>query len=174
MRLPFTDKFLWDLYSFIEKTGKTFDLFALRTIKEAFYPDFYKLRRKYERNKAKREFSQFVNYLKKKGYIKIKGLKEKQGIILTKKGADKVLTIKFKTKEKKRRPDGKWQMIIFDIPEKKRHLRNLLRENLHFLGYKILQQSVWICPYDVLKETEGFLRKHTLDPYVKLFLIEET
>ena len=54
-----------------------------------------------------------------------------------------------------------------------KHLRDLLRENLYFLGYKMLQQSVWVCPYNVSKETEAVLRKYSLDPYVKLFLIEE-
>ncbi len=76
-------------------------------------------------------------------------------------------------KKKKRRPDGKWQMVIFDIPEKKRVLRDIFRENLQILGYKILQQSVWVCPYEISKETEGIIRQYSLDPYVKLFLIEE-
>ncbi|NOQ67825.1 hypothetical protein GQ568_00095 [Patescibacteria group bacterium] len=64
-------------------------------------------------------------------------------------------------------------MIIFDIPEEKRYLRNLLREKLLLLKYKMLQQSIWICPYDVQKETEFILREHSIDPYIKLFLIEE-
>ena len=173
MKISLTDKFLWDLYTFIEKADKSFDLFSPRTIKEAFYPDLFRLKREYERKKAKRQFSQFVNYLKKKGYIKIKNLKEKRGVIITKKGINKVLVAKIKSKERKRRNDKKWQMIIFDIPEKKRHLRDLLRENLHFLGYRMLQQSIWVCPYNVFKETEAFIREYSLDQYVKLFLIEE-
>ncbi|PIP23356.1 MAG: hypothetical protein COX36_03765 [Candidatus Nealsonbacteria bacterium CG23_combo_of_CG06-09_8_20_14_all_38_19] len=173
MKLPLTDKFLWDLYNFIEKIDKAFDLFYPRTMKEVWFPDIYKLRREYERREDRRQFSRLIYYLKKKGYIKIKNLEEKQGVILTKKGAEKVLKIKFKLKEKKKRPDGKWQMVIFDIPERKRHFRDLFRENLRILGYKILQQSIWVCPYDVSEETEGIIRKYLLDPYVKLFLIEE-
>lgn len=173
MKLPITDKFLWDLYNILEKTDKTFSLFAPRTIKEAFFPNFYKLKQEYKRREAKRQFSQFVYYLKKKGYIKIKNLEQKQGIIFTKKGAEKILTIKLKLKEKKKRSDGRWQMVIFDIPEKKRHLRNLLRKTFKLLGYKILQRSVWICPYDVSRETEEIIQKYSLDQYVKIFLIEE-
>jgi len=37
----------------------------------------------------------------------------------------------------------------------------------------MFQQSVWICPYDVYKETEEIVRKFSLDPYVRFFLIEE-
>jgi hypothetical protein len=174
MRLPLTDKFLWDLYSLIENTDRISESFIPpRTMREALFPDFYKLKREYERRKAKKRFSQFINYLKNKGYITIKNLEEKQGVLLTRKGFEKVLTTKFKIKERKRRPDRKWQMIIFDIPEKKRHLRGLLREKLHLLKYRMLQQSVWVCPYDVLKETEEFLRLYSLYPFIRLFLIEE-
>jgi len=174
MKLPLTDKFLFDLYNLLEKIDEISEPFIPpRTMKEVLSPSFFKLRRMYERKKAKRQFSQFINYLKKKGYIKIKNLEQKQGVILTKKGREKVLKVKVRIQNKKKRPDGKWQMIIFDIPEKKRHLRNLLREYLYSLGYRMLQQSVWVCPYDILKETETILREYSLDPYVKLFLIEE-
>jgi len=174
MRLPLTDQFLLDLYNFIQKIDRASELFIPpRTMREALYPDFYKLKREYERKKAKRRFSQFVDYLKKKNYIQIKNLKEKQGILLTEKGFEKITNLKFKIGERKRRSDGKWQMIIFDIPENKRYLRDLLRQKLYLLGYKMLQQSVWISPYDVSKETEKFLRKYSLDSYVRLFLIEE-
>lgn len=122
--------------------------------------------------KAKRRFTQFINYLKKKGYIEIKNLKEKQAILITKKGIEKVIRTKSKLIKKKKRPDGKYVMIIFDIPEKKRYFRNLLRAKLYSLGYKMLQQSVWISPYDVLEETEKFLREYSLDQYARLFLIE--
>jgi len=173
MRLSLTDEFLWNLYNFIEEIDRNFDLFYPRTMKEVWFPDLYKLRQEYERKRTRRYFSQFINYLKKKGYIKIKNLEQRQGVILTKKGAEKVLKIKFKLKEKKKRADGKWQMVIFDIPERKRYLRDLFRENLRILGYKMLQQSIWVCPYDVSKETEGIIRKYSADPYVKVFLIEE-
>ena len=173
MKIPFTDQFLLDIYDFIEEIDKAFDPFGIRTIKEAYCPGLYKLRRRYERRKARKQFSNFVSYLKRKGYIKIKNLEAKQGVMLTKKGMEKVLKVKLRTRPRKKRRDKKWQMIIFDIPEKKRFLRDLLRENLRILDYKILQQSVWVCPYDVLKETEKIIRRYSLDNYVKLFLIEE-
>jgi len=173
MRIPITDQFLLNLYNFIEKLDKTFDLFAPRTMKEAFYPDIYKLRKKYARKRTKKQFTKLIYYLKNKGYIKIKNLEEKQEVILTKRGVEKVLKIQFRTMKKRGRPDGKWQMVIFDIPERKRDLRDIFRENLQLLGYRMLQQSVWVCPFDVLKETEGVIRQYELDDYIRLFLIEE-
>jgi len=172
MKLPFTDKFLWNLFKLLAE-GESSDLFAPRRIKTVCYPDFYKLQKLHEKEKMKMRLSQVILYLKKQGYIKIKNLKQKQGFILTKKGLEKTLKIKLKMIKKKRRADKKWEMIIFDIPENKRILRDTLRENLQLLDYKMLQKSIWVCPYDVLKETEEIIHNHSLDPYVKIFLIEE-
>lgn len=173
MRLPFSDKFLLDLYDFIEKMGDVSDIFSPRPWKEVWNPEFHKFRYQYQKKQEREKFYQLIYYLKRKGYIKIKNLEQKQAALITHKGADKILKVKIRTKEGKKRADGKWQMIIFDIPENKKRLRELLRDALHFLKYQKLQQSVWVCPYDVLKETEAVLRKYYLDQYVKLFLIEE-
>ncbi|MFH1838265.1 MAG: hypothetical protein ABH808_02080 [Candidatus Kuenenbacteria bacterium] len=174
MKIPFTDQFLLNLYDLIEEIDRTSEkFFPPRTMQEFLYNDFYKLRKEYERKKDKKYFFQFINYLKKKDYIEIKNLKNKEGILLTKKGTEKVLNLKLKTEKRKRRSDKKYQMIIFDIPEKKKYLRDLLRKKLLQLEYRLFQRSVWVCPYDVLKETEKFLREHSLDPYVRIFLIEE-
>ncbi len=173
MKLPISDKFLWLLYNFIEQLDRIYDLGAPRTMREAVYPEFFRFKREWERKEARKNFSRLIYYLKKKGLIKIKNLKTKKGVILTKKGKEKVFKIKYKIVERKKRKDKKWIMAIFDIPERKRGLRDLLREYLHLLGYQMLQQSVWICPYDVLKETEEFLAKYSLDRYVKIFLIEK-
>ena len=64
-------------------------------------------------------------------------------------------------------------MLIFDIPTKHKKARILLRSILYNLGYKLFQKSVWITPYDVSEKTEKLLQLHSLDGYVKIFLIEE-
>ena len=47
--------------------------------------------------------------------------------------------------------DGQWRLIIFDVPERARYLRNLLRRKLTGLGFTYLQRSVWIYPYPCQK-----------------------
>ncbi|KKT16273.1 MAG: Transcriptional regulator, PaaX family, partial [Parcubacteria group bacterium GW2011_GWB1_43_6] len=50
-----------------------------------------------------------------------------------------------------RRPkkwDGKWRMIIFDIPEKKRGVRKQITMLFNQAGFYRLQDSVWVYPYD--------------------------
>ena len=44
--------------------------------------------------------------------------------------------------------DGRWRMLIFDIPERKRSSRTKVRSTLSSIGFMRLQDSVWIYPYD--------------------------
>jgi DNA-binding transcriptional regulator PaaX len=44
--------------------------------------------------------------------------------------------------------DEKWRVLIFDIPEYRKSLRNKIRHTLAALGFVRLQDSVWIYPYD--------------------------
>jgi len=95
--------------------------------------------------------------------------------MLTKSGMNKALMNYFKKRigAFQKRKDGKWIMIIFDIPQKHNKARGLLRSILKNLGYKMFQQSVWVTPYDVSEKTEELLQWYSLDEYVKIFLIEK-
>ena len=171
MRLPITDQFLWDIYNYIEKSNDVIG-FAFRypvTMSNSLPGLKNPIFKKYKREK----FSKLISYLNKKGYIKIKNLKSSKSVILTKEGISKALKASFNIESKKKRKDGKWIMVIFDVPEKNRKSRNLLRSILFNLGYKMFQQSAWISPYDVYSKTEKLLALYSLDQYVKMFLIEE-
>jgi len=50
--------------------------------------------------------------------------------------------------KKPRRWDKKWRIITFDIPEKKRKIRNQITGLLRQIGFLRLQDSVWVYPYD--------------------------
>ncbi|MEK7128981.1 MAG: hypothetical protein AAB858_01395 [Patescibacteria group bacterium] len=50
--------------------------------------------------------------------------------------------------EKPRHWDGKWRVLIFDIPERIKGLRERLRATLVAIGFVRLQDSVWVFPYD--------------------------
>ncbi len=53
----------------------------------------------------------------------------------------------FKPKQS-RRWDKKWRILIFDIKEIRRALRDRLRDTLSSVGFRKLQNSVWVYPYD--------------------------
>ncbi len=46
-----------------------------------------------------------------------------------------------------RRWDKKWRIVLFDIPEEKREIRDALRQKLKNLGFLEFQKSVFIFPY---------------------------
>lgn len=179
IKLPITDRFLWMVYEVFEKTGETLEppeVFRLRSWQN-IVPLGAELWKALERKRRKRQFEQFINYLKSQGYIEIANLKEKKGILLTPRGHKKALKVKYLLKpekgELKRRKDKKWVMIIFDIPEKKRKYRDELRGFLYSLGFKSLQKSVWVSPYNILKELREIIKILKLESFVKIFLIEE-
>ena len=43
--------------------------------------------------------------------------------------------------------DGKWRLVIFDVPEKHKKAREALRRKLKDLNFARLQDSVWVTPF---------------------------
>jgi DNA-binding transcriptional regulator PaaX len=43
--------------------------------------------------------------------------------------------------------DGKWRVVVFDVPERQRPLRDFLRNTMKRLGAHELLRSIWIYPY---------------------------
>jgi hypothetical protein len=81
-----------------------------------------------------------------KGLLRYEG----RNLRLTKKGeaALKRIELLDYAVRKPRRWDGKWRVLIFDIPEYRRGLREKVRRTLRAIGFAHLQHSVWIYPYD--------------------------
>lgn len=69
---------------------------------------------------------------------------------LTPKGAATLRALELRDYQLHKPPrwDRKWRILIFDIPEYRRSIRQKLRTTLHSIGFHRLQQSVWIYPYD--------------------------
>lgn len=83
--------------------------------------------------------------------IRQKFLEFKNGFIrLTTKGERKLKEFELRDwkVDKPKNWDKKWRVLIFDIPEKRRALRNKIRLTLISIGFLLLQDSVWIYPYD--------------------------
>lgn len=58
--------------------------------------------------------------------------------------------------------DKKWRVVIFDIPEKERGKRDVLRKKLISLGFGKLQESIYITPLDVLYDIKEWLKEKGL------------
>lgn len=66
--------------------------------------------------------------------------------------------------------DGKWRVVIFDIPEVERTTRLGLRSELISLGFGQLQKSVYLSPLDVLADLKEYLQN--LNLYGKAIVFE--
>lgn len=69
--------------------------------------------------------------------------------------------------------DGKWRMVIFDIPEKRKGDRDTLRRLLVQFGFKMLQASVWASPYAVPQEFNQRLWEMRIKYHVLYLLVSE-
>lgn len=87
--------------------------------------------------------------LKQRGFIREEERDGRIYLRLTEKGGtsiEKILAKEYRIPGQIRW-DGKWRVLIFDIKEKRKHVRNTLRRLLAGAGFIRLQDSVWIYPY---------------------------
>jgi hypothetical protein len=126
-----------------------------------------------EFNDTKRGRRAFYN-LKSQKLIKTK--KKKNGkiqIILTDRGKKRVRDFAL-SQIKLEIPatwDGRWRMIMFDIPEFNRKGRDLIRHQLYKLGFIRIQKSVYIYPYPCQDLIE-YLRKYFRLSEGQLYIFE--
>lgn len=89
---------------------------------------------------------------------------ENNFVVLTKKGSKRLAEIErahYKI-EQPRRWDKKWRLVSFDIKEKRKGVRNLLRATLEAVGFVRLHRSVWVYPHDC----EDFLSLFKADYHI--------
>lgn len=91
-----------------------------------------------------------ITRLKDRGLIKFEKRDGKAFVRLTGKGQQELLKYQLReaTIEKPKRWDKKWRVLVFDIKENRRSLRDGLRKELVNLGFIKLQNSVWVHPYE--------------------------
>lgn len=62
--------------------------------------------------------------------------------------------------------DEKLYLVSFDIPERKRELRHLFRIQLKKLGAGLLQNSLWLSPYNPIQVLKPIINKFSMDEWV--------
>lgn len=64
--------------------------------------------------------------------------------------------------------DGVWKIIVFDIPESKRFIRNFIRARLKSLGFKKWQNSIWVSPFALDEDLEKELEELASKIFIRL------
>ncbi|MEK7612689.1 MAG: CRISPR-associated endonuclease Cas2 [Patescibacteria group bacterium] len=100
-----------------------------------------------------RALTKKLYYARRMGYVQ----KSSVGDLLTQKGRillteGKVWNLTIPTP---RRWDGRWRLVVFDIPVDKHKRRDSFRRRLQELGLTLYQNSVWVYPYPL----EEIIRK---------------
>lgn len=88
--------------------------------------------------------------------------------VITEKGKLKALPYRLKEMRKqKNKWDGKYRVIMFDIPENFKKARDVFRRKLKEMGFYELQKSVFVFPFDCKKEIEFIIEFLHLENYVR-------
>lgn len=122
------------------------------------------------------DFSNFKSaayYLMKKGWIKLVDKDNERFIRLTKHGQLEALLAKARLPEKSDKWDGKWRLIIFDIPEDSHDKRDFFRHLLKLNNFKKLQASVFVNPYPLNREAVAYLKETGLIKFIRIIKAEE-
>ena len=89
-------------------------------------------------------------------------------LILSEKGKHLALTYDLNNLVISRHPwDKTWRIVIFDIPEKFKQVREILRYHLKKLGFRELQHSVFVLPFECHKEIEYLIEFHNARRFVR-------
>lgn len=78
-------------------------------------------------------------------------------------------SITVKKEHYKKRWDGKWRILIYDIPESIKHRRESLRQFIRELGFGMVQESCWVSSYDYSDVLYDFLQKKKILDYVCMY-----
>ncbi|KKW28800.1 MAG: Transcriptional regulator, PaaX family [Parcubacteria group bacterium GW2011_GWB1_52_7] len=113
-------------------------------------------------------FSVILSRLQSAGLVERRGRKRQSVWRLTEAG-DRYL----KAENNKPKPDGIQRLVIFDIPEKERRKRDVIRGELAGLGYSQLQKSVWKGEIPLSNDFIELLDALSLHSKVHIFSVQE-
>ncbi len=68
--------------------------------------------------------------------------------------------------------DGKWRVVMFDIPQEFNRTRDRLRSRLKVLGFQMIQKSVFVLPYPCQEELTIYCNKLKIGDYVNVVIAE--
>ena len=119
---------------------------------------------------------QIIKRLNKQKYIEVKENDDDTTTIkITRNGMIRALTYKLDSMilRKPEKWNGKWRVVIFDIPNNYRRIRDIFRGRLLQLGLYKLQESVYVSPFPCFDEIEFLRELYGVAFTVKYLLVEK-
>jgi len=62
--------------------------------------------------------------------------------------------------------DGLWRLVSYDVPNKYNKSRDVFRSALERMGFRQIQESLWVHPYECKEEIAAAAKNLRLSPYV--------
>jgi DNA-binding transcriptional regulator PaaX len=123
---------------------------------------------KLDKRQREREFQRILYYMKQQGLIAATSKGYEHGLVITKKGKERLHRKEFDSLVIKRPKnwDKQWRLVFFDIPEEHRSGRRQLMNKLKTLGFMQLQRSVWVYPFPCRAEIELVTTMYEVQKYV--------
>lgn len=75
-------------------------------------------------------------------------------------------------KIKNKKWDKQWRIVIFDIPQELTKNRNIFRRRLRYLGFYMLQKSVFVYPYTCEEELGFICQNLAIGDYVDIIIAD--
>ncbi|OGI61066.1 hypothetical protein A2814_02305 [Candidatus Nomurabacteria bacterium RIFCSPHIGHO2_01_FULL_38_19] len=128
------------------------------------------------RKENRQAIERAINSLYVSHLIKEKNYKDgTTTFILSENGKQRTLKFNIDKMEIKRPTqwDKKWRVVMFDIPEKLRQMRDSLRLHFKKIGLIELQKSVFVYPYPCSREIEFILEFYNARKHVRFVLAEK-
>ncbi len=113
-----------------------------------------------------------IKNLKRKGLVEFRQENGQTVVKITSEGKTELLKFDLDRLEIKRMKtwDRQWRIVIFDIPNDKRELREIFREKLKNMGFYQFQESVFIIPFPCEQEIQYLREIYEIPNEVKLIL----
>lgn len=126
------------------------------------------------KNVNKRDLGRIIKRLEKQEMISIRETSKGVSIEITDKGKKRLLEYDFENMElKSKRRDGKWRIIIFDIPEEKKRSRDAFRRKLLQLGFIRWQDSVFVSAFPCKNEIDFLTNFLEISDFVTLATLDK-
>lgn len=114
-----------------------------------------------------------VSRMAKQGLLQSERVGNKSFYKLTERGLNRVdEAAKRIYKLKPHEWDRKWRIVMYNIPEEKRQVRDELRKELQWSGFGNLSNGCWVSPNNHEKGIHLIISKYKVEEYVHLFLSE--
>jgi len=111
--------------------------------------------------------SKAIYNIKRSGYLEIVEKDNQKVVRITKKGRFKLWSPVINEEW-----DGRWRLVAFDIEEIHRSKRDYFRNALKIMGFKKMQKSLWICPYDISEDIEKVIDMLNIEVNVDYFIAD--